>query len=451
MRTHHTVLTLNRKEPIFLAIGDLVLFGIALWLGLAIRYQEIPTESLLQIHLVPFSIVFLLSLVSFYVTGLYSRAIHTTKTALPGLILNAQIANGVIAIMLFYFIPQFSITPKTNLFIYLGLSTLLVLGWRISTYPLFSLRRRMPAIVIGDSAEVHELIEEMNHNLRIGLVCRERVDIATVSNELIRSLEKGENEFQYIIADLDDSRVHAVLPELYQKFFGKISVIDLNDLYEDVFDRVPLSRMNHAWIMTQISIGSSHLYDLVKRLIDIVVGIVVGIAAIIVYPFVALAIKIEDGGSIFVCQDRIGKNGEIIRIHKFRSMQGSDFDKWVAENSKTNRVTKVGRFIRKTRIDELPQALAILKGDMSLIGPRADIIGLGERLQNEIPYYSVRTSIPQGLIGWAQINQKKPPQTVEETKLRLSYDLYYITHRSLGLDIQILLRTFKTLLARVGM
>ena len=130
-------------------------------------------------------------------------------------------------------------------------------------------------------------------------------------------------------------------------------------------------------------------------------------------------------------------------------MQRNEPGKWLSESD--NRVTRVGRFLRKTRIDELPQALAVLKGDMSLIGPRADIAGLAERLEAEIPYYSVRNIIKPGLTGWAQINQEKPPQSLEETKIRLSYDLYYIKHRSLGLDLRIILRTLKTLASRVGM
>jgi lipopolysaccharide/colanic/teichoic acid biosynthesis glycosyltransferase len=148
-------------------------------------------------------------------------------------------------------------------------------------------------------------------------------------------------------------------------------------------------------------------------------------------------------------QKRIGVNGKIFNIYKFRSMTRSDGGQWLPESE--NKVTKVGMFIRKTRIDELPQALSVILGDMSLIGPRADIIDLGERLQKEIPYYSIRTAIKPGLSGWAQVNQEKPPQSVEETKIRLSYDLYYIKYRSLSLDLLITLRTIKTLLSREGM
>ncbi len=450
MRSNHTIPVVNRKEPLILALGDLALFILALFATLILRYGELPASDLVEAHALPFAIVFALSLVVFYIAGLYSRAVHAARSSIPVTILGSQVVNGLIAIILFYFIPNFSVTPKINLFIYLALSSAFIILWRLNTHSLMSLRRRNPALVIGSSPETDELVAEMARNPRIGLYCREKIGPEELSTRLIQSMESSDQTFQYVVADLDDPRIEAVLPELYRRFFGKASIIDLHELYEEVFDLIPLSRMDHAWIMSQISLSSPRVYDAIKRVIDIVLSVFVGLAACIAYPFVAAAVKLEDGGSVLISQERVGKNGKPIRIHKFRSMQRNESDKWVAEGS-NNKVTKVGHFIRKTRIDELPQAVAILKGHMSLIGPRADVIGLAERLQKEIPYYSVRTIIPPGLTGWAQINQEKPPQSVEETRRRLSYDLYYITHRSLGLDLRITLRTMKTLLSRVGM
>jgi lipopolysaccharide/colanic/teichoic acid biosynthesis glycosyltransferase len=130
-------------------------------------------------------------------------------------------------------------------------------------------------------------------------------------------------------------------------------------------------------------------------------------------------------------------------------MNVNDGGKWLTDAD--NRVTRVGKILRKSRIDELPQILAVIKGDMSFIGPRPDIVNLGETLEKQIPYHNTRSIIRPGLSGWAQVNQDKPPQSVEESKLRLSYDLYYIKNRSLGLDIRIALRTIRTLLSRFGM
>jgi lipopolysaccharide/colanic/teichoic acid biosynthesis glycosyltransferase len=181
---------------------------------------------------------------------------------------------------------------------------------------------------------------------------------------------------------------------------------------------------------------------------DIFIAGILGIASLVIYPFVALAIKIEDGGDVFIRQNRIGKGGKTISMFKFRSMKTSDGGKWVTEGD--NRITRVGKFIRASRIDELPQLWSVVKGDMSLIGPRPDIYDLGVKLSEEIPHYRIRSLVAPGLSGWAQIRQELPPQSLEETKVRLSYDFYYVKSRSILLDLKIALQTIKTLLMRVG-
>ncbi|MBC7981914.1 sugar transferase [Candidatus Parcubacteria bacterium] len=173
------------------------------------------------------------------------------------------------------------------------------------------------------------------------------------------------------------------------------------------------------------------------------------IPLVIVYPFVWLAIRIEDGKGINLPQKRIGEYGREILINKFRTMTGNQDGKWVHEGDL--KVTKVGSFLRKSRIDELPQIVSVLKGESSLIGPRADLGGLSVKLIESIPYYQVRYVVKPGLSGWAQVTQEGlPPQGVDETKTRLSYDLFYIKNRSIWLDILIALKTIKTLSMRVG-
>ncbi len=442
----------NKKEPIILGFVDIFILAASLLVTLALRYHTVPSNGLIDQHVLPFSIIFVYSIVIFYISGLYGRTISLARSSVPGIVVKAQIANGLIAVALFYFIPSFSVTPKVTLFAYLFLSSALVILWRFSTYSLFSLRRKFPALVIGSGPEAEELIHEMNTNPRVGLSCRKRIDPGASAGELLASMEDNGSTFQYIVADVSDPRIEALLPELYRKFFSKAAIIDIHDLYESVFNRIPLSCMNYAWVMSHVTPVSTGVYDFMKRLIDICFGLIIGLVALIFYPFVALAIKIEDKGPVFILQERIGRNGAPIHYYKFRSMLRNETGKWVAESAKgANHVTRVGRFIRKTRIDEWPQGLAILKGDMSLIGPRADIAGLDGRLAAEIPYYSVRTIVKPGLTGWAQISQNKPPQSVEENKLRMSYDLYYIKHRSFGLDLQIILHTIRTLLSREGM
>jgi len=445
----HTMTVVNKKEPILLGIGDLGIMVISLFVALVVRYQIIPPAFLIHAHAVPFSIIFIYSLIVFYISGLYGRVISPTRSSIPGAVIRAQVANGLIAVALFYFVPGLVVAPKANLFIYIALSTSFLVLWRISSYSLISRRRKSGALVIGSGSDMDELVAEMSVNPRIGLSCYRRLTGTSPAADIAPAAASGRVPFQYIVADMKDRHLDDILPDLYQRFFPRVRIVDADDLYETVFDRIPLSRMNYAWIMTHVTSVAPLLYDAAKRLTDIVFGLLVGFAACVAWPFVALAVKLEDGGPVFISQERIGRGGAPIKIYKFRSMQRSEYGKWLADSD--NKVTKIGRFIRKTRIDELPQALAILEGDMSIIGPRADLRGLSERLEKEIPYYSVRTVVAPGLTGWAQINQEKPPQSVEETKVRLSYDLYYIKHRSLGLDLRIILRTLKTLLSRVGM
>lgn len=441
----------NKKEPIILGFVDIIILAASLLVTLALRYHGMPSSNLIDLHVLPFSIIFIYSIVVFYISGLYGRTVSLARSSVPGTVIKAQIVNGLIAVALFYFIPSFTVTPKVTLFAYIFLSSAVLILWRMSTYSLFSLRRKYPALVIGSGPEADELIGEMSVNPRVGLYCRKRIDQDASAETLLAAMEDNGSTFQYIVADVNNPNLAALLPELYKKFFLKAQIIDIHELYEQVFNRIPLSCMNYAWVMSHISSVSPKAYDLMKRAMDVFFGLIVGLAACVVYPFVAIAVKIEDKGPVFIRQQRTGKNGVPMHYYKFRSMQRNETGKWVAESSKgSNQVTRVGRFIRKTRIDELPQGLAVLKGDMSLIGPRSDIAGLGERLAKEIPYYSVRTIITPGLTGWAQINQDKPPQTIEENKIRMSYDLYYIKYRSLGLDVRIILRTFRTLLSRVG-
>ncbi len=438
----------NKKEPILIAIGDILLLIGSLVASLVLRYQSIPTIYSLQLHIVPFAIIIAISVLVFYISGLYNRSLDLVRHSTPSKVIKAQIANGLIASAMFYFVPSFGVTPKTTLFIYVVLSTVFILFWRIHTRSILNLRKKHPALIIGSGKEVDELIREIDNNPQSAIYCKSRLDPSQPVADL-NNLFSDKNSYRYIIADLDDSRIDLFLPALYKELFPNASIVNLHDLYEEIFDKIPLSRINYGWIMSHISSISPKIYDIGKRVVDIALSLIVAVVALLVYPFVAIAIKLEDGGPVLISQFRIGKDNHLFPIYKYRSMTRSDGGQWLPENE--NKVTKVGKFIRKTRIDELPQALAVIKGDMSLIGPRADIIDLGKKLGKEIPYYTIRTVIKPGLSGWAQVNQEKPPQSIEETKIRLSYDLYYIKHRSLRLDLLITLRTLKTLLSREGM
>jgi lipopolysaccharide/colanic/teichoic acid biosynthesis glycosyltransferase len=218
-----------------------------------------------------------------------------------------------------------------------------------------------------------------------------------------------------------------------------------------VEDKAELSEaaLDEAWVLRSLSENKKDFYDFFKRLIDIVLASVGAVLSLPFYPFAALLIKLEDGGPVFIKQTRIGRGDSPIVIWKFRTMHGSDEGEWLNKTG-DKRVTKVGKFLRKSRIDELPQLWNVLGGSLSLVGPRPELPRLVSLYETEIPYYRLRHLVVPGLSGWAQIHHESPPHSLAETREKLTYDLYYIKHRSLFLDVAIVLQTIRTLLSRTG-
>lgn len=421
---------LNKKQKLIYFIGDLCLFVIALWITLFLRHFAIPSFYLFYSHIVPFSILFIAWFFVFYIFGLYDKP----KVLIEEKVLSrVLVVSAIIGIVFFYLIPIFSITPKTNLLIYLIVLFSLIFLWR-SIIDYFFEQNKNAVLLIGSSQESEELLLELDKN------CSFRIDRYSSDSSL--------SDYSIIIVDLEDEKVKPIVSRLYNLIFSGVLIIDISKLYEDVFKRVSLSYLDHRWFLKNISSYSRVVYDPLKRIIDISISLVLGVISLPLYPFICLAIKLNDGGSCFIVQKRIGQKGKIINVIKFRTMKVNDSGVWVKEND--DRITSVGKFLRKSRLDELPQLLNILKGDMSLVGPRPDIYGLLSKLEEEIPYYNIRTAIRPGLSGWAQVNQEKPPQSVEETKTRLMYDLYYIKNRSLWLDLKIILKTIVIIASRNG-
>jgi exopolysaccharide biosynthesis polyprenyl glycosylphosphotransferase len=447
--------SLGKKEPLLLLGGDIFFFLVSLWISLVLRNLSFPSATLFRTHLVPFGILFVVWIMVFYIAGLYDKHTSILQSRLPGVLFNTQITNSVIAVLFFYFIPFFGITPKTLLFIYLIISFFIILSWRMYGY--FFLGRREPeqAILVGSGEEMKELVEEVNanplHNLHfVTSVDLTRADKPGFWGEIIERVY-AEN-VSLIAIDLTSQKVEPILPHLYNLIFSKIRFVDMHKIYEDIFDRVPLSLLKYNWFLENISSQPRATYDVLKRVMDICISLPLALLSLIVYPFVYIAIKLDDGGSLFIAQERVGQNNKLIRILKFRTMSANDNGHYGKEGTSSLHITRVGAFLRTSRIDELPQLLSVLKGDQSLIGPRPELPSLVRLYEKEIPYYNVRYIIKPGLSGWAQIYGEHPHGSADfdMTKNKLSYDLYYIKNRSLWVDIKIALKTIKTLLSRVG-
>jgi lipopolysaccharide/colanic/teichoic acid biosynthesis glycosyltransferase len=398
-------------------------------------------------------------LIVFFMSGLYEKRAVFFKRDLSRRIIRTQVVNIILAALVFFFIPAFGITPKTNLLIYLVVSLLGILAWRLLLYPRLAERRsRIPAIIIGIGPEEEELKEELNGNPRYALLCRDSVNPSMcTADSFAEFLDGVGRDARLLIVDTRNPALAPLVPEMYRRAFerGSYQIVDLLALYEEVFDRVPLSHLDYEWFFRYATRRASGFYLFVKRAIDIVGGLVMGCVSIVAALFVWLALRIEGPGPLFIVQERIGERETRVRSYKFRTMRMNESASgaWVGESH--NSVTRVGSFLRRTSLDEFPQFVNILSGELSLIGPRNDIEGLGKRLAEALPYYRVRYLVRPGITGWAQVNQQYDqgnlsPQSIEETKVRLAYDFYYLKHRSFVLDILIALKTVKRMLFRLS-
>ena len=426
----------GRRASFLLFSGDIIAFAVSLYLTLWLRYGVLPEAVTIAPYVVPFSLLFSFWVLVFYSSGLYSKRLSLFPSRLPDALLRTQLANILFAAVFFFLVPSFGIAPKTILVLYLLVSLALVLAWRLVFYPRLSLRRsREKVVLLAQGEEAEELFKEVNGNPRYG--------IEFVAREL------GHTHGALLVVDTmhTDAALRSCIASNGQP------AVEFEDLYEEVFDRIPLSQLGSAWFTEHDVQADPFWYLFLKRAIDIIGGLLMGLITFVVTPFVALALQIEYPGPVFLVQTRMGQHGTRIRTYKFRSMRFGDKGAWKGEGE--NAVTRVGGFLRKTSLDEFPQFVNVLKGEISLIGPRNDIEALGERLADAIPYYLFRYSVRPGITGWAQINQQYEqgnvsPQSIEETKVRLAYDFYYLKHRSLGLDIIIAVKTVKRMFFRVS-
>lgn len=444
-----------RELSIFI-IGDIVVFNISLYIMLLVRYLEIPSAARLEDHVPPFLIFSAVWIGIFFILGLYDKHTVLLKRLLVTRILYAQSINAFVAAVLFFSIP-FGITPKTNLVLYFVISIALLTWWRLKLVPHFSPKYRHKAILIADGEEAIELVDEINNNDRYNYYFVRLIDETTLKNtpdfetKILQLMER--EKIEVVVADPRGETIKTFLPTLFSLSFLHFACtfLDFNRLYEDTFDRVPMRMLQYDWFISNISQTKSAIYDVIKRTIDVVGALAFMVPAAILFVPVALAIKLEDKGPIFYTTIRVGQFNKKITIYKLRTKNGLDAGNAALKSTLVD--TKVGVILRKTRIDELPQLVNVLKGDLSFIGPRPEMPALAEVYAKEVPYYNTRHFLKPGLSGWAQINNFDVPRggiDVERTTTKLSYDLFYLERRSFLLDVHIALKTIATILMRTG-
>jgi len=356
--------------------------------------------------------------------------------------------------------------PRIGVGSFLVLASLLTLGWRgvyIRLYTSSGLMRRVLIIGAGKAGySLADIYRKLNPPpfLLVGFIDDDLKKQAK-SYHGFAVLGKCEN----LLGIIEDLQVSDIIIAINGEIKGEtfqtildaqergIEVTRMPIMYEELTQRVPIEHLESDWVIRSFvdQIRVSGLYELFKRIMDIVGGLVGVIIFAILFPITAIAIVSESGFPIFYSQERLGKGGHIFWIYKYRSMVNNDEASGESRPTLPDdpRITKVGSFLRRTRLDEMPQFWSVLLGENSLVGPRAERPDLVAQYQKQIPFYRARLLVKPGLTGWAQINFGYVV-SVKETIVKLEYDLYYIKHRTFGMDINIILRTIGTILRRTG-
>jgi len=456
-------MTKNLRK-ITLITGDIILLYGSLWFALWIRYLTMPDKELYYKHLFPFTLVFLAWLIVLFIDGWYEFRKGILKKDFFSILLRDAAINILLAIALFYFAINriTDIHPQTILMLNAVIFAALFILWR-QAFGRLGMLNREKILIIGNSQTAIQLAEELKNNPELGfdfagLVKLEERNFIDASGKII-SLSPEDDLYKIIKENKINTIVTAINPDKDQNLTGelfkclplKVNFYTLASLYETVTGKVPVAALEQVWFLENLAEGEKRNYDTVKRTADVILSSIALIITLPLWLAIGMMIKLNSQGSVFYRQKRVGLQGKVFTLIKFRSMiQDAENNGAVWASKNDSRVTGFGALLRKTRLDELPQFINILKGEMSFIGPRPERPEFVEKLQQQIPFYKERLLIKPGLSGWAQTVGPAYGGSKDETLEKLQYDLYYIKNRSLALDLNILLKTIKIVLSRKG-
>jgi exopolysaccharide biosynthesis polyprenyl glycosylphosphotransferase len=444
----------QRSKKIILIFGDGLVLYLALWFTLLIRYQVVPDAERWLQHLGPFTILFLIWLLIFYISGLYAIAVTRNNAKFFILLSQSMLTNAAIGAIFFYLTPFVDISPKTNFVISLVLSTLLLVFWRqFFNRVVGSKSFQTNTLIIGESTEVAELIHELDLRPQLGYKIIKQISPSTILSDPNFDLKDLVHKYQVKTIAVEPLSLHSqtMVDQLFKIISLRLRVVDLANFAEEISGKIPVQTIGQAWFLENLNLGRQNTYEQLKRLFDLITALLILVVSIWFWPLVALAIKATSPGPVLFKQKRIGFMNQGFMAIKFRTMV-EEADKYGPEWAKPGdpRITKLGRLMRKTRIDEIPQLWNIIRNEMSFVGPRPERPEFVSRLRVKIPFYDERHLVKPGLTGWDQISGTYHSASPEDTLEKLQYDLYYIKNRSLVLDLAIILKTIKTIISRSG-
>lgn len=443
-----------------LAIGDYIVMAAALSLTLFLRYGPEGFLSRLTLHMVPFAIVFALWIVVFYVMELYNlNAPFNHRYFLTAMIVNTAIG----AVGFYLFLDFIDITPRRNLVLVVLVFMALFYGWRfLFNRTVDSIGWHRSLVIIGSDEHSLELArnvcEESRQGFRVAAILRDRDHampdwVAKEGIPVFDSIEDVRdliNRRQIHTVVVSDNWYFSIYEELYRLIPYRLYFFRLASFWETFEESIPIYATQETWFLENFNRGINKGYFAIKRTIDLLFVLVFSPVFLVLGVMTAILVRVSSKGHAIFSQIRVGQNEQHFTIYKFRSMY-IDAEKHGAQWAQKNdpRITPVGRFIRATRLDEIPQVLNVLRGDMSLIGPRPERPEFVDSLAREIPHYQLRHLVKPGLTGWAQVKYEYG-SSVEDAAIKLTYDLYYVKNISLVLDIKITLKTILTVFGRRG-
>ena len=431
----------NNFLKIVLLMGDIVLMYFALLLTLAVRHGDftfLPGVHT-RIFLVHFSVIYLFWLLILFAFDFYEIFyIRKSFDFLRNLTLFLIFATGL-GIAYFYLQPELAIAPKTILFLHILIFGLFFYFWRsFFTYILKFKNLKEKIIIIGEQKEVKEILSQISDQ------GYEIVGIVSDISYLKKIIEKNKIDLVVFTSQFYKNK------KLVQQFFSKLpfnlNYINFVDFYEILTQKAFIDNLDEVWFLENIFRKEGKMDKILKRGFDIVFSFLGILISLILFPFIALMIKINSPGPVFYSQKRAGKDGRIFTLYKFRTMvveAEKEGAQWAINND--FRITRFGKFLRTTHLDELPQFYNIFKGDISFVGPRPERPEFVDFLKKQIPYYEIRHFVKPGLTGWAQIKYHYGAST-EEAREKLKYELYYIKNQSFVFDVAILLKTVQSVI-----
>jgi exopolysaccharide biosynthesis polyprenyl glycosylphosphotransferase len=430
---------LASERKLLLAAGDTILVAASLIVAFDLRSGPIQHRAL-TIPWLGVALVTIIWLAAALVVDAYDLHMAVNVRGIFRVVATT-VTLEMIALLAVFFAVPYGVTRPTIL-IWVVLAAITVLCWRLLYRRVFARAIFAGRIVlVADS----DIVDRVWADVDVQMAGLYRV-VGTIhpgdadAGARLAATAAGREADQIVLGAEEDlpGDLFQGLVDCYDR--GMV-VRSVADVYEELTGRLLVERLRQTWLLSLQQRGeTSRVYALFKRLIDVVASLIGLVFLAVLLPFVWIAIKIEDRGPIFHRQARVGHFGKPFQILKLRTMRVRPREELDWTNEDDVRITKIGGVLRRLHLDEVPQAWNILRGDMSVVGPRPEQPHYVEELRKSIPYYNTRLSVRPGLTGWAQVNYGYG-SGVDGSTVKLSYDLYYIKRQSVALDLLIMART----------